>query len=190
VTDVAKPCLRCAYLDIVAPRPLPVERRRLFESGRLVECRWVGVLRGLRGVRVLSTQLPVCYEAEGFRIHGRIDALVQHGGGRLVVHEVKSVGSLRYVVEPVAGHVGQLQFYLNVLGVEGGRLDYVERSILSLGVGEGLDVCFPVERDGEVFGGLLERAGRLYRCLVEGGAPLGEACWLCKRCLHRDACTD
>jgi hypothetical protein len=54
----------------------------------------------------------------------------------LVVHEVKSVGSLRYVREPVPGHLGQLQFYLNVLGVENGRLDYAERSILVKGMGE------------------------------------------------------
>ena len=69
-------------------------RRGLFELGRLVERRWVGVLRGLRGVRVLSVQLPVCYRGEGFGVRGRIDALVQHWGGRVVVHEVKSVGSL------------------------------------------------------------------------------------------------
>jgi hypothetical protein len=104
------------------------------------------VLRGLRDVRVVSVQLPVCCEVEGFRVHGRIDALVHHGGGSVVVHEVKSVGSLRYVGEPVPGHLEQLQFYLGVLGVENGRLDYVERSILSTGMVEGVDVSFPVKR--------------------------------------------
>ena len=77
----------------------------MFELGRLVERRWVGVLRGFPGVRVVSTQLPVCYQVKGFRVHGRIDALVQHGGGPVVVHEVKSVGSLRYVRKPRARRV-------------------------------------------------------------------------------------
>jgi hypothetical protein len=65
----------------------------------------------------------------------------------VIVHEVKSVGSLRYVGEPFPGHLGQIQFYLGVLGVENGRLDYVERSILVKGVGEGVDVSFTVKRD-------------------------------------------
>ena len=57
-----------------------------------------------------------------------------------------------------------------------------------MGAGERVDVSIPVVRDDEMFTGLLERAGRLYRCIVEGEAPAGEACWLCRHCLHRDAC--
>ena len=34
-----------------------------------------------------------------------------------------------------------------------------------------MDVGFLVERDAGMFGGLLERAWRLYRCLVEVEAP-------------------
>jgi hypothetical protein len=180
--------VRCAYLDIVAPRPLPVVRRKLFQSGRLVERHWINALRELPDARVLSTQLPAYHQAEGFRIHGRIDALVQHGGGPVVVHEVKSVGSLRYVVEPVPGHLEQLQFYLNVLGVENGRLDYVERSILSTGTGEKVDVCFTVRRDAGTFTGLLERAGTFHRSLVREETPSRETCWLCRHYFHKDAC--
>jgi hypothetical protein len=106
----------------------------------------------------------------------------------VVVHEVKSVGSLRYVGEPVPGHPGHFQFYLNVLGLENGRLDYVERSILSIGMGEKVDASFRIYRDAETFRGLLERVGRLYGCLVEGETPPREACRLCKHCLHGDAC--
>ena len=91
VTDLTKPCLLCAYLDIVEPKMIPVEKRRVFECGRLIEEFWIKMLDIIPDTRVLFTQLPAYYQ----------DARA-HGNRSLVVHEVKSIKSLHYVKEPLS----------------------------------------------------------------------------------------
>ncbi len=78
------------------------------------------------------------------------------------------------------GDVLQLQFYLGVLGVEWGCLDYVDRGVLVGGRGGCVDVSFRVRRDRGVFEGLVHRAILLESYLGVGEVPVGERCWLCR----------
>jgi len=188
VTDITKPCLRCAYLDITSPKKSTIEKRRVFESSRIIEAFWIDVLRSLPDTRVLSTQVPAYYQKETLRIHGRADALIQHNIGALVVHEVKSIKSLYHVKQPIVEHIDQLQFYLNALGLENGRLDYVDKTVLFSGQGELVDISFLVKRDPQSFEGLIHRAIVLESFVNAGEFPQPEECWLCQYCGHREGC--
>ena len=188
VTDITKSCMLCAYLDIIAPIILTVDKRRLFESSSIIEAFWIDALRSLPDTRVLSTQVPACYQKDTLRIHGRIDALVQHKVGALVVHEVKSTKSLYYVKEPIVEHIDQLQFYLNALGLENGRPDYVDKTVFLSGQGDRVDLSFPVRRDPRTFEGLIHRAIVLESYITAEECPPPEKCWLCRYCGHQEEC--
>ena len=92
------------------------------------------------------------------------------------------------VEEPLVQHVGQVQFYLNTLGVENGRLDYVDKTVLLSGRGDRVDVSFPVKRDPRFFERWIHRAIVLESYISAGEAPPPEKCWLCRYCGHREEC--
>jgi len=194
VTDLTKPCLRNALFSIIDPQPYPVNTLRVFEAGNVLEDWWVrNVLTGSKNVSVLGTQLP-CYYSDGVvEIHGRLDALCQHGNGRLVGHEVKSIKSAVYVQRdgPKEEHVRQIQFYINVLGLDEGWVDYLDKNVMLNGQTEddSVDQCFPVKRDYGVFTDLVSRARGLARYVKAGAAP-AEKGWLCDYCLYREACKE
>jgi hypothetical protein len=52
---------------------------------------------------------------------------------------------------PNAEHVNQFQFYLNALGIEKGRIDYIDKSVLMKGKGNTIDTSFHVKRDPGTF---------------------------------------
>ena len=191
VTDLVKPCLRQAYLDIVEPKQYDASSLRIFEAGRMIEDWWINVLKGSSTVAVLGQQLAARWPLDGGSVHGRVDALCQHGDGALVVHEVKSAKSLSYMngsAKPE--HVAQLQFYLNVLNVEWGQVDYLDKSVMLQGGGAEarVDLCFRVQRDPGVFAALVGRANLLLRYIRSGELPEWTQGWQCDYCLHREGC--
>lgn len=194
VTDLSKPCMRNAFLSITDPQPYPANTLRIFGSGNMIEDWWVkSVLTSAKNITVLGTQLP-CYYSDGVvDIHGRLDALCQHGNGRLIGHEVKSIKSAAYVQRdgPKEEHVKQLQFYLGVLGVDEGWVDYIDKNVLLNGqtMDDSVDQCFPVKRDFSVFSDMVSRARGLQRCLKVGAAP-AEKGWLCDYCLYSERCNE
>lgn len=194
VTDLIKPCLRSSYYGIIYEKEYPIETQRIFESGRMIENWWVNVLRSLSGIYVLGTNVKARYVADGLEVHGRVDALCQHNGGKLVAHEVKSSKSLYYTKEPKVSHVEQLQFYLAILGLEVGQVDYLDKSVMlqggEPGNGERVDKCFRVRRDSRVFADLLERARVLTDSWVKEEPPPKSVCWLCDYCLFSEVCKE
>lgn len=180
VSDLTKPCMLCTDLGVVTPGAFDIERRRVFAVGGLVETFWVDALRGLPETWVFSTQVPAHFRKSSLEVHGRVDALVQHKRGPLVVHEVKSVKSLYFVEEPIVGHVEQMHFYLNVLGLEEGQLEHIDKQVLLTGRGDVVDRSFSIKRDPEVFLRLLERAEELSRFIDVKEMPPPTKCWLCR----------
>jgi len=191
VTDLVKTCLRQSYLDIIDPQPKPIETLRIFEAGRAIERLWVDRVLPTH-FRILGTQLPARYHGDGFCIHGRIDALVQHNDGSLVVHEVKSAKSLFYTSEPKTDHVKQLQFYLNVLNVEFGSVDYLDKTVLLQGGNrdrDAVDRCFTVQRDPAIFTATVSRARELVQFIKADTIPdASSRDWYCEYCLHHEGC--
>lgn len=193
VTDLCKQCLRQAYLDITQPAPQPVETLRIFEAGRVLEKLWVEKILPER-YEVISTQLPARYTCLEFSIHGRVDALCQHEGASLVVHECKTAKSLFYTTEPKKEHVQQLQFYLNALNVEFGSIDYLDKSILLQGSdksgGGQVDRCFTVKRDPSTFALLVSKCKELAKFINTDTLPdASSRDWFCDYCQHKESCS-
>ena len=163
---------------------------RVLETGNILERYWIKLLNKNPEVTLLSTQIPTHYQCSGFRIHGRADALAQHEKGELRVHEVKSIKSFNYLSTPQKEHVEQLQFYLNVLGVEVGQIDYIDKASL-FGGGDGVfsvDASFRVYKDTDVFTDLILRANDLYRTIRDRKIPELKRAWICDYCLHKQEC--
>jgi hypothetical protein len=191
VTDIVKPCQRGAYYAAVLNKAASPESLRIFEAGNLIEDWWVNtVLSGRKDLHVIATQLPARYidEASAVEIHGRVDALVQHGDRALVVHEVKSQRTAAWLREPKPEHVEQLQFYLASLGLDWGQVDYLDKTILLQGrdvkarPGEGgaVDKSFPIQRDTRVFAELVHRGRLLAEAIRAGKSPAKAECWMCQ----------
>jgi hypothetical protein len=62
---------------------------------------------------------------------------------------------------PKLEHINQLQFYLNVLGVEAGSIDYINKNAFLNGE-DIIDQRFPIYRDEKVYRERLERAHELF----------------------------
>ena len=140
VTDLTKSCQRKAYLDIKDPQKYSVETLRIFEAGNILEDYWIKLLEDTPGITVLNSQLPARYYGSGFSVHGRVDILTQISNGSLLVREVKTIKSFRYLNEPKPEHVEQIQFYMNALGVELGQIDYIDKTALLSGGTSGISV--------------------------------------------------
>jgi len=187
VTDLVKPCLRAAYYDVTAPKKPPIETLRVFEAGDILEAYWVKVLEEREDIRILAIQLPVKFKIEEYEIHGRLDVLTQHDDGALFVHEIKTAKRSTFLEEAKPEHTAQLQFYLNVLGVEYGELDYLDKQAWLTG-DDRIDNCFIIRRDRNVFNRLLQRAHQLSQAVKRGEPPEPQPGWLCDYCLHREEC--
>ena len=179
VTDLTKGCMLQAYLDIVEPKPYEVSALRIFEAGRAIEDLWVRVLEKSPGFSVVNTQLMARWNAPWGSIHGRVDALVQHSGGSLVVHEVKSIKSLAFMNgRPKPEHEAQCQFYLGALNVEFGQIDYISKENLLQGLGQ-VEQCYPLRRDPAAFAALVHRGEELAGYLARGECPPATVNWAC-----------
>ena len=166
-----------------------VEVLRIFNAGHVLESWWIEFLDKKKDVEVLCVNMPCRHINPFYRIHGRIDVLIQKGYGELEVHEMKTIKSFgRWLEEPKIEHVNQIQFYLNVLGIESGSIDYVNK----LGFLHGKDVIdkrFPIQRDKSVFKLLIGRAHNLFGAFMADIPPPVEKCWKCDGyCIYNDEC--
>jgi hypothetical protein len=190
VKDITKPCPRKAYLDITDYKPFSLETMRVLETGNILEKYWIKLLKQDPEIALLGTQIPAQYQFADFRIHGRADAIAQHKKGELRLHEVKSIKSFNYLSTPQKEHVEQLQFYLNILGVEVGQIDYIDKAAL-FGGGDSVfsvDASFRIYRDKDFFTDLILRANDLYRAIRERKIPEIRRGWICDYCLHKQEC--
>jgi len=190
VTDLTKPCLRASMLDILHPKPYPVETLKIFESGNMIEDWWVQkVLKNRIGIEVLGDQVQAYHKVGKWIIHGRVDALCLHIGEGIRVHEVKSIKNASYVRNNGAKpeHIKQIQFYLNALGVEFGSVDYLCKHTMLNGGSDPVDVSFPVTRNPFMFSELLQHAQNLGDAVESGEADCTPG-WLCGYCQHAETC--
>jgi len=199
VTDLVRACPRQTFFAVTEDRPFPIETLRIFNAGRVLEDWWVGFLDGQYGVKVLGTQLPAHVSlkdraGEPFGVHGRIDILAQHDGARLVIHEVKTAKSTYYVKKegPKPEHVEQLQFYLHVLGVGAGQLDYLDKKAFLQGETP-IETIFEMEHNPNFYKALVKRALNMRDYLRAGTAPANPGAWggnICKFCKFSDICNE
>jgi len=194
VTDLTSPCMREAYFDILLDKPAPLESLRVFEAGNLIEDYWLQVLANNPRRRILARQLPVHINHNNYEIHGRIDALVQHDEAEIVVHEVKSAKSCNWLKEPHADHLAQLCFYMTVLGVSKGEINYLDKTSLLEGDAS-IDLTFKIDKKTEVesnYWSCLENAETLIKALEAKTLPTPTPCYLCQSrklyCQYKEEC--
>lgn len=190
VTSIIKQCQRQAYLDITQRVTPSIEKLRMFEAGNILEDYLVKVFNELEDIDILGTQLPTYYYGDNFTVHGRLDILAQHDNSAIVCHEVKSTQNVPFR-GPWSDHVEQLQFYLGVLGVKYGQIDYLDRRALVMGEYV-IDTSYEVMRDEVVFSGLVNRAQEFSRVIRSGVSPEGNRESYggkgCENCGHRVFC--
>ena len=75
--------------------------------------------------------------------------------------------------------MNQLQFYLNVLGVEAGCIDYINKLAFLHGR-DVVDRRFRIQRDENVYRMLRGRAHLLFGALMANIPPPKEKCWKCE----------
>ena len=156
----------------------------------MIEDYWIQVLEAHPHYRVIGTQVPVYYYLGDWEIHGRADVLTQHKNGSLHVHEVKSIKNLYHVRRsgrPKPEHVDQLQFYLVGLGVDQGRVDYLDKSAFMQGK-DVIDQSFMMTAERSVFTRLVNSARILISARESQSAPSPFPCWLCDYCQHSSIC--
>ena len=190
LTELVSPCMRKSYYGVTIDTSPDKEALRIFMSGNLIEEFWVNeVLHKSKEIKVLGTQLPARYidPIEGFEIHGRIDVLAQHDNRQIYIHEVKSAKTCAWLTAPKPAHEQQLQFYLNILGIDLGVIDMLDKTIMlqgedprSPGADRGVDKSFVVTRNPEVLSTLVQRARVLHRALQDKTPPPKSECWLCQ----------
>ena len=84
--------------------------------------------------------------------------------------------------------MNQLQFYLNILGVENGSIDYINKLAFLHGR-DVVDRRFQIRRDKGVYEILLERGHKLYGALMANIPPPKEKCWKCQGyCSYDEEC--
>lgn len=180
VTDCVKSCLRQAYFDIVSPKRFDASSLRIFEVGRMVEDLVVKALSQNAGYCVLGTQVPARWPLSGGSVHGRVDLLASDSAGRRIVFEVKSIKNFYYLDSFKPEHFCQINFYLNVLGVDDGELFYVSKeALLNGGAGEPVEKRFLVKRDVQAFDALIQRGEVLHSAVSTKCIPDAVPGFLC-----------
>ncbi len=195
VTQLTKPCHQQIWLDIHHDREHAIETLRIFDAGNMIEEHYVDILRKNEDIYVLNTQLPAYhyfeFDGEEWEIHGRIDALCQHGRERLVLHEIKSAKTTRWMKGPRDAHVAQLQFYMNALGVQRGQIDYLDKTAWLTGDHK-IDKSYPIEADPTEYYRVLQTAGIIASSINSGEVPeANPKAWngrVCDYCNYRDLC--
>lgn len=187
-TDVVKPCLRQAYLDIVSPKRFGASTLRIFEMGRIIEELVVRALSQGGGYSVLGTQVQARWPLSGGSVHGRVDVLAEDRVGARVVVEIKSIKNFNYLDAAKESHRCQLNFYLCALGIDQGELFYVSKeAMLSGGAGGPVEKRFRVQRDVAAFEALIARGEALHAAVSHGVTPEATPDWSCNGyCPHED----
>ena len=199
-SDLAHPCPRQIYHKVTEDRPHDIETLRVFQAGVPLENYWTDILAKRQDTRIIATQVPahhtITVEDTIWEIHGYVDILAQHNKGHLVVHEIKSTKSayyLRLEEAPKPEHMPQLQFYLNALGVDHGRIDYLDKRALLEGT-TSIDHSFPVQRSTEAMQDILHLAGQiasnLQKQIIPEGTPEAWNGKVCNYCNYKDLCQE
>lgn len=189
------PCLQKTYLQLTHDRPHDIETLRIFNAGNILEDYWIGVLADHPDIDVVATQLRARYTLtvndEEWIIHGRADILAQHNFNNLVLHEVKTAKSSTWRKEPSPDHVAQIQFYLNVLQIDRGQIDYLDKSAFLQGR-TAIDKSFQVVRDPIAFTLFIDVATAIINSLQSGEPPWANPkAWngkICGYCDYADLC--
>lgn len=193
VTELCRGCQLNTYYNIKEEVPPTKKLLRIFHMGHVLEDVAVqGVLKSTPGIQVLATQLPARVKTETYEIHGRIDALVIESG-KLIVYEVKTAKTASWKNTPNEEYVAQLNFYLNALGIDNGKIFVVDKTIMLLGedprnIGLPPDTCYNVVRDSKPYNELLENAELLHTAVTTNTPPNPTESWLCGYCDHVEKC--
>jgi len=195
VTQLTKPCLQQIWLGIHHDREHAIETLRIFDAGNVLEDHWVDILRKNDNIYVLATQLPAYHyfelEGEEWEIHGRIDILCQHNRDGLVLHEVKTAKTTRWMKGPRDAHVAQLQFYMNALDINQGQIDYLDKTAWLTG-DYIIDKSYSIERDPTEYYRVLQKAGQIAQSIKNAEVPeANPKAWggrICDYCNYRDLC--
>ncbi len=175
ITEIAG-CLRRAYLERVEPVKYEHKQCVVMFLGQAIHEKLARVLTNLYGeifeVEV-EARTVVDIDGELIRIVGRADIVCRRLN---VVIEVKTCGEIPS--RPYTIHVRQLQYYLNLLGINNGVLLYFSR--------DGDLRAFAIKRDRGYEEEMIQRARALYYCLKRGRPPRPEKIpFLCNTCPYR-----
>jgi len=173
VTEVAAPCLRRSYYNRVRGS-LPSPSEFLKSIGNDVHLKLQEVLRD----EGCDTEVSISIELDGFRLRGRIDALCEELGEKVVL-EFKTANEIPE--KPYDSHVMQLQAYLLMLKLKKGYLIYLSRT-------NGRVKVFKILRDNKAVKKLIERARQLYKALTDLKPPATEKGPWCQDCPFSHIC--
>jgi len=173
VTEVAAPCLRRSYYNRVRGS-LPSPSEFLKSIGNDVHLKLQEVLRN----EGCDTEVSVNIELDGFRLRGRIDALCEELGEKVVL-EFKTANEIPE--RPYDSHVMQIQAYLLMLKLRKGYLIYLSRT-------NGRVKVFKILRDNKAVKKLVERARQLYNALTDLKSPAAEKGPWCSDCPFLHIC--
>ena len=197
VTELCRKCLLSTYYNIKEEVPPTEKMLRIFQMGHILEDFYIqNVLRNTPGIQVIATQLPARVKVNDYEIHGRIDALCIEDG-KLVVHEIKTAKTASWKNTPNEEYVTQLQFYLNALALDSGRIDVIDKTILLLGedprnIGLLPDISYPIIRDALPYHDILAAAEILHRAVTTNTQPEPNPNWQCmgrvSYCDHIEKC--
>lgn len=200
VTDLTHPCRRQRYYNITETRPHNIQTLRIFEAGKLLEKYWINILDKQKNIKVITTQIPayhtITVEDTNWKLRGRADALIQHDKTHLVLHEVKTTKTTYYhrlEDAPKLDHELQLQFYLNILCIDHGQIDYLDKQALLQGT-TSIDLSFPIQRNPATIKKILIEAQDIALLLQNNILPEGNSeAWngkICEYCNYNDLCEE
>ena len=173
VTEVAAPCLRRSYYNRVRGS-LPSPSEFLKSIGNDVHLKLQEVLKQ----EGCDTEVSISIELDDFKLRGRIDALCEELGEKVVL-EFKSTNEIPE--KPYDSHVMQLQAYLLMLKLRKGYLIYLSRT-------NGRVKVFKILRDNKAVKKLVERARQLYKALTDLKPPTAEKGPWCSDCPFLHIC--
>ncbi len=181
-------CLRKSWYSYKHPAPPEPEKRKVFETGRILHDFMVEVFSSEKvPVKLLQAEVPMKMEFPEFTISGRLDDLILVlANGEIILVEVKTTSYLPKE-GPQPHHVMQLQFYLHAVGARNGALLYIDKGTLQT-------KSFPVSHDEKTAEKVIERFRALHKDLKENILPGPEAKqvkemnWMCNYCEHRERC--
>lgn len=148
-------CLRGVYFKRLGVKPdkgFDAKTLRIFKMGRLIEDFYRGLLEEQAGLKV-ENEVYVRDEKE-LGVSGYADVVVEKDGEKEVL-ELKSINtnSYNYMTHGSGakiGHKMQLWIYLHLLGIDIGRIVYIEKNFLRVAE-------YPVRRDDEKLEGLVRK---------------------------------
>jgi len=174
-------CLLRQYWIYLEGYAISLEKSGVFKIGELFHGFMTNALKSCDLV-VEDVEKPVVlavrHDDSWIRISGRVDAVLNVNGERLIL-EVKSIAKLPD--EPLKHHLMQVQPYLLALNVRRGLIVYFEKRNLSWRI-------FEVPFDPKLMDALVERAKTLHEHLLSKTPPKPSRSWECKYCELREKC--